>query len=127
MLKLIAQPQVIVLAGLGSIACCMAALVFEGGYRRGPVGIAVLCIFGSAILPLLIYWGPRDNSFILLISLISGCMALASLFLVPALVVAGFFDRSCPLKTRLRHAAFVVSAWILGCWSTFLGFGLGLH
>ena len=127
MSDLLLQPQVIVLAGLGSLACGMAALVFEGGYRRGPVGIAVLCILVSAILPLLIYWGPRDNIFILLISLISGCMALASLFLVPVLAVAGLFDRSCPLKTRLRHAAFVVSAWILGCGATFLGFGFGLH
>ena len=105
----------------------MAALVFEGGYRRGPVGIAVLCIFVSATLPLVIYWGPQDNIFILLISLISGCMALASVLLVPALVVAGLFDRSCPLKTRVRHAAFVVLAWILGCGATFLGFGFGLH
>ena len=105
----------------------MAALVFEGGYRRGPVGIAVLCIFVSATLPLVIYWGPQDNIFILLISLISGCMALASVLLVPALVVAGLFDRSCPLKARVRHAAFVVLAWILGCGATFLGFGFGLH
>lgn len=127
MFVLLAQPQAIVLAGLGSLACGMAALVYEGGYRRGPVGLAVLCIFVSAILPLLIYWGPRDNTFILLVSLISGCMALASLILVPALAVAGLFDRSCPLKTRLRHAGFVVSGWILGCGTAFLGFGFGLH
>ena len=127
MFALLAQSQVIVLTGLGSIAFGMLALVYEGGYRRGPVGIAVLCIFVSAILPLLIYWGPRDNTFILLVSLISGCMALASLILVPALAVAGLFDRSCPLKTRLRHAGFVVSAWILGCGAAFLGFGFGLH
>lgn len=127
MLKLIAQPQVIVLAGLGSIACCMAALIFEGGYRRGPVGIAILGIFASAILPLLVFLRPGDNSVIWLLSLISGCMALVSLILVPALAVAGLFDRSCLWKIRLWHAAFVVSAWILGCGATFLGFGFGLH
>ncbi|MES2470321.1 MAG: hypothetical protein V4675_23715 [Verrucomicrobiota bacterium] len=127
MFALLAQSQVIVLTGLGSIAFGMLALVYERGYRRGPVGLAVLCIFVSAILPLLIYWGPRDNTFILLVSLISGCMALASLILVPALAVAGLFDRSCPLKPRLRHAGFVGSAWILGCGAAFLGFGFGLH
>ena len=84
MLKLFVQPQVVVLAALGSLACGMAALIYEGGYRRGPVGLAVPCIFVSAILPLLIYWGPRDNMFIMLVSLISGCMALATVFLVPA-------------------------------------------
>ncbi len=127
MFVLLAQSQVIVMAGLGSLACGMAALVYEGGYRRGPVGLAVLCIFVSAILPLLPDWGSADSAVILLISLISGCMALASLILVPALAVAGLFDRSCPLTTRLRHAAFVVSAWILGCGAAFLGFGYGLH
>ena len=127
MLELLAQPQAIVLAGLGSLACGMAALVYEGGYRRAPVGLAVLCIFVIAGLPLLICLEPTDSAVIWLISLISGCMALASLLLVPALAVAGLFDRSCPLKTRLRHAAFVVSAWILGCGATFLGFGFGLH
>lgn len=127
MLELLAQPQAIVLAGLGSLACGMAALVYEGGYRRGPVGLAVLCIFVIAGLPAMICLGSTDSAVIWLISLISGCMALASLLLVPALAVAGLFDRSCPLKTRLRHAAFVVSAWILGCGATFLGFGFGLH
>ena len=127
MLELLAQPQAIVLAGLGSLACGMAALVYEGGYRRAPVGLAVLCIFVIAGLPAMICLGSTDSAVIWLISLISGCMALASLLLVPALAVAGLFDRSCPLKTRLRHAAFVVSAWILGCGATFLGFGFGLH
>lgn len=127
MLELLAQPQAIVLAGLGSLACGMAALVYEGGNRRAPVGLAVLCIFVIAGLPLMIWLEPTDSAVIWLISLISGCMALASLLLVPALAVAGLFDRSCPLKTRLRHAAFVVSAWILGCGATFLGFGFGLH
>ncbi len=127
MLKLIAQPQVIVLAGLGSIACCMAALVFKEGYRRGPIGIAVLCIFVSAILPLLVFLRPGDTPIIWLLSLISGCMALATMFLVPLLTIAGLSDGSCFWKIRLWHAAFVVSAWILGCGSTFLGFGFGLH
>ena len=127
MLELLAQPRAIVLAGLGSLACGMAALVYEGGYRRAPVGLAVLCIFVIAGLPAMICLGSTDSAVIWLISLISGCMALASLLLVPALAVAGLFDRSCPLKTRLRHAAFVVSAWILGCGATFLGFGFGLH
>ncbi len=120
MLELLAQPQAIVLAGLGSLACGMAALVCEGGYRRAPVGLAVLCIFVIAGLPAMICLGSTDSAVIWLISLISGCMALASLLLVPALAVAGLFDRSCPLKTRLRHAAFVVSAWILGIGWVFL-------
>ena len=126
MLKLFAQHQVTALAALGSLACGMAALVFEGGYRRGPVGIAVLCIFVSAILPLLVFLRPGDTPIILLISLISGCMALATVFLVPLLTIAGLSDRSCPLKTRLRQAAFVISAWVLGCGWIFLGL-LGLH
>jgi hypothetical protein len=127
MFVLLAQSQVIFMAGLGSLACGMAALVCEGGYRMAPVGLAVLCIFVIAGLPAMICLGSTDSAVIWLISLISGCMALASLFLVPALAVAGLFDRSCPLKTRLRHAAFVVSAWILGCGATFLAFGFGLH
>ena len=114
------------MAGLGSLACGMAALVYEGGYRRGPVGLAVLCIFVSAILPLLPDWGSADSAVILLISLISGCMALATVFLVPLLTIAGLSDRSCPLKTRLRQAAFVISAWIFGCGWIFSGL-LGLH
>ncbi len=120
MFVLLAQSQVIFMAGLGSLACGMAALVYEGGYRRAPVGLAVLCIFVIAGLPLMICLEPTDSAVIWLISLISGCMALASLLLVPALAVAGLFDRSCPLKTRLRHAAFVVSAWILGIGWVFL-------
>ena len=126
MLKLFVQPQVVVLAALGSLACGMAALIYEGGYRRGPVGLAVPCIFVSAILPLLIHWGSAESAVILLISLISGCMALATVFLVPLLTIAGLSDRSCPLKTRLRQAAFVISAWVLGCGWIFLGV-LGLH
>jgi xanthine/uracil permease len=126
MLKLFAQHQVIVLAALGSLACGMAALVYEGGYRRGPVGLAVACIFVSTLLPLLPYWGSADSAVILLISLISGCMALATVFLVPLLTIAGLSDRSCPLKTRLRQAVFVISAWILGCGWIFSGL-LGFH
>ncbi len=127
MSKFLTTSEIVLLGGFGSLVCCIAAMVFEAGYRRGPVSIAVISILISALFPFFVYLMPNADPPVNLIALISGCMALASGFVVPALTIAGLCERTILLKTRLWHAALLVSGWILGVWVVLFGLVGGLH
>lgn len=119
MSKFLTEAEMILLGGLGSLVCCTAAMVCQRGYRRGPVGIAVVCIMIAALLPAYGFLELNMNPPVLFLCLISGCMALGSAFIVPVLTIAGLCDRTIVLKTRLWHAVLVVAAWVLGVWLVF--------
>ncbi len=127
MSKLLTTSEIVLLGGFGSLVCCVAAMVFEAGYRRGKVVIAVISILISALFPSIAFLISKMDPPVNLIFLISACMALVTVLLVPALTIAGLCERTVFLKTRLGHAAFVVSGWILGVWMVLYGLVGGLQ
>ncbi len=116
MSKYLTEVEMILLGGLGCVICGVAALVFQRGYRRGPVGISVML--------LLIPYGffgvgwvvPNLNPLVIFLNLIGACLAGATVFLIPLLTIAGLCDPTVSVSNRLWHAAFVTAAWVFGFW-----------
>lgn len=107
-------PEIVLLGGAGCLICSAFALGFDGGYRRGAVVTAVVCVLIGALTPFTAFLAGERPSLFWLIPLIFGSMALATVFLVPILMIAGLCEGSYLWKTKLWHASFVGAAWILG-------------
>jgi hypothetical protein len=114
MLKALSFPELLLLATVGSLICGAGAMVFEKGYRRGPVGLGVVFSSLVMVLPWLSLLVRDWGNFQWFAALLAGCMGLASVFMVPLLTFAGLTESDIPRRTRLCHAALVLSAWIVG-------------
>lgn len=104
----------VAVAGFGFLVCGAAALVFKKGYRRGPVGIALLGPVLVVIFGLLAFLFQETEASRLLFYMFALLMLLESWVVIPMITLAGLFDSPYPRSTRLWHAALVMSAWICG-------------